>query len=323
MSGKSYLEALPESVRELFGARETLSPGSIRRQYLPYFLAFPLAMIFVNVEDFFLSGRSGTPGLPAVAYAFLAFTAGAVAFFTVCREDNTARVSRAAALTAAAGMLLWLIFQTGLPSFFFMLVLMAGIGGCVSCAGFSFVFVLNNAERFFGCALMLAAIRLIKLFALLPAISPLFRQGLALCPTAALVVSMLRFRQEDFSGRTVCGAERFNGGVRLTMFLLIAYFAIRITGFYAPAFRYVPSSFLLGALELLPLFFCLAAQTVFRRSVWTLCNVFFLVTPELRDVVCGVSRNGASVCGAEGNRLRRGILSGGLCDQPVLQLPHA
>lgn len=276
MPKNQYLPALWESVRELLGTRETLSLRSVRRRYLPYFFAFPLAMIFINVENFFLAPFPGVRGLPTTTYAFLAFTAGALAFFICCREDNAARVSKTAAVLAAAGLVPWLLLPAGLPAFLCMLALMAGIGGCVSCGSFSFVFVLNNAERFFGSALMLLVIRLVKLFALLPDIPPLLRKAAALLIAAPLVVSMLRCRQEDFAGKSARGAAHFDGGVWLAAFLLIAYFAVRITGFYAPAFRYLPASFLLGALELLPLLACIAVQTIFRRSVWTLCNVFFL-----------------------------------------------
>ena len=276
MLKNGFLADLPESLRELLGTREALSPRSVRRKFLPYFFAFPLAMIFVNVENFFFDPSADIRGLPATAYAFFAFTVSAITFFACCREENAARVSKAAAVLAAAGLGLWLAFPDGLPGFLCMLVLMAGIGGCVSCGSFSFVFVLNNAERFFGCALMLLTIRLVKLAALLPEISPVFRKGSALVLGASIAASMLRFRQEDFAGKSKKDTARFDSCVWLASFLLIAYFAIRITGFYAPAFQYRPASFLLGALELLPLLACIVVQTIFRRSVWTLCNVFFL-----------------------------------------------
>ena len=276
MPKNHYLSELSGSVRELLGARETLSLFGVRRRYLPYFLSFPLAMIFINVENFFLDPDSGVRGFPVTTYAFLAFTAGAIAFFVCCREENAARVSKVAAALAAAGFVPWLFLPAGFPAFLCMLALMAGIGGCVSCGSFSFVFVLNNAERFFGSALMLLTIRLIKLLPLLPQISPSFRKAVALILAASLVVSMLRCRQEDFAGKSAKDAAQFDRGVWLSAFLLIAYFAIRITGFYAPAFQYAPPTFLLGALELLPLLACIAVQAIFRRSVWTLCNVFFL-----------------------------------------------
>ena len=149
MRKRSYPSALSESVLELLGSRETLSFRSVRRQYLPYFFAFPLAMIFINVENFFLVPYPGTAGLSVTTYAFFAFTAGAIPFFVCCRDDNTARISKYAAILAAAGLVPWLVMPAGLPSFLCLLILMAGIGGCVSCSSFPFVFVLNNAERFY------------------------------------------------------------------------------------------------------------------------------------------------------------------------------
>ena len=276
MPKDGYFAELTASLRELRGAREALSLHNVRRQYLQYFFAFPLAMIFVNVENFFLSPYSGAKGLSAPTYAFLAFTGGAVAFFAFCREDNAARVSKAAAVLAAAGFAPWLLLPDGYPAFLCMLALMAGIGGCVSCGSFSFVFVLNNAERFFASALMLLTIRLVKLLALLPEVSLLTGKALALALVVSLAVSMLMCRQEDYADKSVRKAASFDRSVWLAVFLLISYFAIRITGFYAPAFKYLPESLLLGVLELLPLVACIAVQAIFRRSVWTLCNVFFL-----------------------------------------------
>jgi len=276
MRKRSYPSALSESVLELLGSRETLSFRSVRRQYLPYFFAFPLAMIFINVENFFLVPYPGTAGLSVTTYAFFAFTAGAITFFVCCRDDNTARISKYAAILAAAGLVPWLVMPAGLPSFLCLLILMAGIGGCVSCSSFPFVFVLNNAERFYGSVLMLLSIRLVKLFALLPAIPPLLRKTAALLLAVPLVFSMLLSRQEDFTGKGAREAAQFDRGVWLSVFILIAYFAVRITGFYAPAFSHLPASFLWGALELLPLLLCIAVQVIFRRSVWTLCNIFFL-----------------------------------------------
>jgi len=270
------LAAWISSLRELLCAREVLAVRNIRRSLLRYFFAFPVAMIIINVQNLFLTDSSRVLGLPATAFTFLAFALGAISFFLCCREQNVAAVSRTAAWLTLAGGLVWALLPAGTTAFFSALVMMAGIGGCVSCGSFSFVFVLNNTERFFGSALMLLSISLVKLVSGLAAASAPLRKIFALALAAILIFCTASSRQEDYAGRSSKPDAVFNPSIWLTLFVFFSYFAIRITGFYVSAFAHPADSILRGVLTLVPVLLCVGAQLVFRCSAWTLCNVFFL-----------------------------------------------
>ena len=235
-----------------------------------------MSMIIINVQNLFLTDSSRVLGLPATAFTFLAFALGAISFFLCCREQNVAAVSRTAAWLTLAGGLVWALLPAGTTAFFSALVMMAGIGGCVSCGSFSFVFVLNNTERFFGSALMLLSISLVKLVSGLAAASAPLRKIFALALAAILIFCTASSRQEDYAGRSSKPDAVFNPSIWLTLFVFFSYFAIRITGFYVSAFAHPADSILRGVLTLVPVLLCVGAQLVFRCSAWTLCNVFFL-----------------------------------------------
>ena len=69
---------------------------------------------------------------------------------------------------------------------------MAGVGGCVSSSSFSFVFMLNNAERFFGSALMILLTKLLELGAGFSPIPTAARIGLAVLLLVPLCVCMMK-----------------------------------------------------------------------------------------------------------------------------------
>ena len=276
MHRSHYLTALLSSLRELPGAREALPLRGIRARCLRFFLAFPLAMIFVNTQGFFFAAYPGPGPLPATTYAFLAFAAGAAGFFACCRAENLARVSRAAALLTLAGAAPWLFLPPGGAAFWCLLLLMAGVGGCLSCGSFFFVFLLNNTERFFGSALMVLVISLIRLAGALAEISLPVKKLVALAVLLPLGACLLACRAEDCRGMGAARPEPPARVVWLAVFVLLSYFAIRISGFYAPAFGPPSSPVLLCVMGVLPALLCVAVQLAFRRSIWTLCNVFFL-----------------------------------------------
>lgn len=270
------LPAWTRALRELLCAREVLSVRDIRRGRLQYFFLFPAAMLLVNVQNLFLNRTRGVFELSAAAACFLAFAAGAMAFFLGCRAGNTAAVTRAAAGLALAGALAWSVLPAGAAASAGALAMMAGVGGCVGCGSFSFVFVLNNTERFFSSALMLVSISFVKYLSGLGGAAEPLQKIFALALTVLLGVCALLSRRADYAVRPDAPHAMSNHGLRLALFIFFSYFAIRITGFYAPAFAHPASPLLRGLLTVVPVLLCTAAQLVFQRSIWTLCNVFFL-----------------------------------------------
>ena len=276
--GKGYFSSLSSSLSSLWNAQEMLAPRNIRKGSLKYFFAFPLAMIFINIQDFILYDGIGIFGLAHTTVTFSAFALGAVVMFAFSNENNIALISKISAVMAAAGFVPWLFLPDGYPALACDIIFMAGIGGCVSNSSFSFVFMLNNSERFFGCTLMIVLIELVKLTAEAVSVSPAVRKIVAILLIGSLCVCMYFSKKGDFRAAGKKGSRAFAPGIWLVVFILFSYFAIRITGFYAPAFQHPSGALLWGILAFVLMLCCIALQVVFRRSIWTLCNVFFIAS---------------------------------------------
>lgn len=276
---KGYLSKLISSLHNLWSAQEMLAVRNIRKKdYLQYFLAFPLAMAFVNIQDFILDDGIAMFGLSHTTITFLAFALGAIVMFAFTNEKNIGAVSKISAMITAVGFVPWLFLPDGRLALVCDVIFMAGVGGCVSSSSFSFVFMLNNAERFFGSTLIILFIDLVELIAGFISISPIVLKIFALVIIAALCTCMYSSRNKDYNGAGNKAIKRFDPSIWLVLFIFLSYFAIRITGFYAPAFQHPSNAWLWGILAFALILFCIILQVVFKRSIWTMCNVFFIAS---------------------------------------------
>ncbi len=275
---KGYIPKLISSLHNLWSAQEMLALRNIRKGYLQYFFAFPLAMVFINIQDFIVADGRGVFGLAHTTITFLAFALGAIVMFAFSNERNIAAISKISAMITAVGFLPWLFLPDGYLALVCDVVFMAGVGGCVSSSSFSFVFMLNNAERFFGSTLMLLLIDLVELGAEHLSISPIVQKIFALVMIAALCVCMYSSKSKDYHGAGNKAIKKFDPSIWLVLFIFFSYFATRITGFYAPAFQHPAGEWLWGLLAFALILCCIILQVVFKRSIWTLCNVFFIAT---------------------------------------------
>lgn len=256
-----------------------LALRNIRKKgYLQYFFAFPLSMIFINIQDFILDDGIGVFGLAHTTITFLAFALGAIVMFAFSNEKNISAISKISAIITAVGFVPWLFLPNNYLSLVYDVIFMAGVGGCVSSSSFSFVFMLNNAERFFGSTLMLVFIDLVELSAEYILISPIIRKIFALVIITALCSCMYLSKNKDYYGTGNKQIKKFDPSIWLVLFIFFSYFAIRITGFYAPAFQHPSNALIWGILALALIFCCIILQVVFKRSIWTMCNVFFIAS---------------------------------------------
>lgn len=248
-----------------------------KKSHLQYFFAFPLAMIFINIQNYILDDGVGMFGLAHTTITFISFALGAMAMF-FSNEKNISAVSKISAFITAAGFIPWFFLPDGYLSLVCDVVFMAGVGGCVSSSSFSFVFMLNNAERFFGSTLMILVIDLVELSAGFNPISPIVRKIFALAMITALCVCMFLSKSKDYSGVGKKTINKFDPSIWLVLFIFFSYFAIRITGFYAAAFQHPSNAQLWGIVALVLILCCVILQVVFKRTIWTMCNVFFLAS---------------------------------------------
>ena len=272
---KGYIPKLISSLHNLWSAQEMLALRNMRKEYLQYFFAFPLAMAFINIQDFIVADGIGMFGLEHTTITFLAFALGAIVMFAFSNEKNIAAISKISAIITAVGFVPWLFFPEGYLSLVCDVVFMAGVGGCVSSGSFSFVFMLNNAERFFGSTLMLLLIDLVELSSEYLSISPMVQKVFTLVMVVALCVCMYLSKSKDYYGAGNTAIKKFDPSIWLVLFVFFSYFAIRITGFYAPAFQHPSNALLWGILAFALILCFIILQVVFKRSIWTMCNVFF------------------------------------------------
>ncbi len=276
---QGYLSKLIPSFHDLWSAQEILALWNIRKKsHLQYFFAFPLSMIFINIQDYILDDGIGVFGLAHTTITFLAFALGAMVMFTLSNEKNISSISRLSAFITTVGFVPWFLIPDGYPALVFDLIFMAGVGGCVSSSSFSFVFMLNNTERFFGSTLMILVIDLVELTAGFHLIPPIARKIFALVMITALCVCMFLSQSKDYSEAGNKEVKKFDPSIWLVLFIFLSYFAIRISGFYASAFQHPSNAQLWGILALALILCCVVLQVVFKRSIWTLCNVFFLAS---------------------------------------------
>lgn len=264
------------SLHNLWSAQEILALRNIRKGYLQYFFAFPIAMAFINIQDFILDDGIGVFGLAHTTTTFFAFAIGAIVMFAFSNEKNISAISKISAIITAVGFVPWLFLPDNYLSLVCDMIFMAGIGGCVSSSSFSFVFMLNNAERFFGSTLMILFIDLVELSAEYTLISTIARKSFAMVMIAALCVCMYLSKSKDYHGTENKDIKKFDPSIWLVLFIFFSYFAIRITGFYASAFQHPSNAWMWGILAFLMILCCIVLQVVFKRSIWTMCNVFFI-----------------------------------------------
>lgn len=273
---KGYLSNLISSIYNLLNAQEMLAFRDIRKEYLQYFFAFPLAMVFINVQDFVIDNGIEIFGLSYTTITFLFFTIGSIIMFAFSNEKNISIISKISAIITAVGFVPWLFLPNNYISLVFNIVFMVGVGGCVSSSSFSFVFMLNNAERFFGSALMLLLIDFVELSAGFISIPYIVRKAFAFIIIAVICFCMYISKDKDYQGAATKEIKKLDPSVWLVLFIFFSYFAIRISGFYATSFQHPSNVLLWGILAFVLIACCIVLHLVFKKSIWTMCNVFFI-----------------------------------------------
>lgn len=284
-----YLSLLLLSVRNLMGAGKRMPYRDIRPSFLCYILCFPLAMIFINAQNRLMSGEINVFHFPATTFLYLSFAAGAAILFAFTNEKNIIRLSRSAAVLTAAAFIVWIILRSGYPSLICALLLMAGIGGCVAESSFSFVFLLNRVERFLSCSLMLLLTMLLKWPPTLMLGGEVLKKFIAAVLVFSIAVCLYSSREADFPSARTSGAEqpdhpqavhpyRLTKSIYLALFIFISYFAVRITGFYSPAFGNPESRAAWGGIAILVIFGFLVLEFLLQKSTWFFICIFYIST---------------------------------------------
>ncbi len=273
---KGYISNLLSSIFKLINTKETLNIINIRTEYLQYFFAFPLAMVFINVQDFFIDDGISIFGLSFTTLTFIAFAFGAIIMFIFANEANISVISKLSAIVTVIGFIPWIFLPSNYISLICSVIFMFGIGGCISSSSFSYVFVLNNAERFYASVLLILLISLLELCAGIFSSYYILRKVFAFIIIAAICICMYLSKVKDYQGVPSKEKSKLDSSVWLVLFIFFSYFTIRISGFYAPAFQHPDDSLIWGILAFSLITFFIVLQLVFNLSIWTMCNVFFI-----------------------------------------------
>lgn len=273
---QSYLSRLFASFIGLWNSREDLSFKNVRLSHLHYFLALPLALTFANMQEILFKSDVQLFGFDAKTLIFSAYCLGAGLLFALSSVGNIAVVARVSALLGAAGFVFWVFLPDGPGSVFLAILFMFGMGGSVSCASLAYTFTLNNTERFLGAVMLSFFCALARLNAGAPVLSPFFYRLFLTLLVAGTVLCLSLFKTADFTNLLKRNQVKLNSAIKLTLYFFIAAFCIDYFYSYLPGTAESKAMVLSGLSGLLAVGLAVVMQMAARRSVWHMCNLFFI-----------------------------------------------
>ncbi len=273
---RNYISHLLSSIGRLWNAQETLNVRNVRLSHLPYFLAFPLAMIFVNTQEHLFAEQAGLFSLSGGSVAFIGYCLGAALLFVFAHTGNMSKLSKGFSVLALIGFVLWLIMPGGMLGLLFAFLFMFGVGGCMSSGTFSFCFILNNAERFWGSAAVLLFQGLAFANSGGTFVPSALMKVFLIIIIAGIVICAFACRTESFTEAGKRPKGQFGPAVWLMYFLFMAYFYIEFIISPVPIFQGAGALLWRGMFSVTAVFLCAIIQVLLRRSLWTLWNLSFI-----------------------------------------------
>ena len=260
----------------LFRARDTVNIRNVRLKHLRYMLIFPLAPVFANMQGALFSGATRLFGLDAMTLMGSAYCVGAGVLFAFTRLNNIAQVSRLLALATLAAFIPWLLLAESPLSLLLAILFMFGLGGCAACAAFAYTFTLNNTERLLGAALISFFFCLNQLDSGLSLIAGFFDKTYLAALVAGTGICLLQYKALDFPPEPKRPRAKLNPALKLTLYFFIAHYFVEIFYTYLPGASLPKALVANGAAGLAAVCLAVALQLVTKRSVWHMCNLFFL-----------------------------------------------
>ena len=264
------------SIMELFQKRDCLDVRNLRLQHLKYMLIFPLAPVFANMQEVLLGSSAYLLELDAMTLMGSAYCVGAGLLFAAAKPNTISRSSHLLAVFTAAMYIFWLLLPEGRWSLPAAMLFAASLGGCAAQAAFSYTFVLNNAERFLGAAAISLFFALNQLDFGLSLVSGLFPKAYLTALVAGTCICLLRYRADDFSDVRDSSGAVFTPALRLTLYYFVAHYLIEIFYTYLPGTSMPEALVANGVTGILAVALAVILQFITRRSVWNMCNLFFI-----------------------------------------------
>lgn len=261
------------SLLSLFHSKDHINVRNVRTDRLKYMLIFPLAPVFANMQGALFSDSIQLFKLDPMTLMGSAYCIGAGALFAFTSTRNMALVSRASALATAIAFTAWLFMSESLLSLLTAIVFMFGLGGCAACASFAYTFMLNNTERLLGAAF-------ISLFFAINQLGSGLSLFLDKTYLTALIsgtcVCLSLYKADDFLTIKSKPKAKLNPALNLTLFFFVAHYLVEIFYTYLPGASSPDAMIANGAVGILVICLAVALQLITRRSVWNMCNLFFI-----------------------------------------------
>jgi DNA-binding CsgD family transcriptional regulator len=271
-----FLQNISESIARLWNMRDELQLRNIRPSHLQYTLAMPMCLGIGNMMSSLFRINAPLLGLDPKVTLYCAYLFGAFLFFFV-RAKEFFLFSRVASAIAGPALIAWLVLPKGEPQSVAATVCWFGLGGCVFCATYVYMLVLNNTERFSGALLITGNYGICLLLDGIGVTRGSLWKALPLFFLFAAIACIALFRPGDL-------AESFQRTVRKVDKAMYPAFALFFIFFLMDAF--ISFLYVRGGQTTI-LFFGLGAslggvisvivQLVFKRSIWHVWNMYFIL----------------------------------------------
>lgn len=271
-----YPARLVTVFRGIWRAGHWLRFQNIRRRYLWYFLAFPFAMTFVNVQEILFHSDVTLGGMDAETLVFSAYCIGAGLMYALAGVRNIAPAARISGTLAAAGLIPWLFLSDNPVGLIFATLFMLGMGGGVACASFAYAFMLNNTERFWGTILISFFYALIRLGSGTSFLPSFISKALFVFLASGTVACLIRFQYPHFSTLLEKPKAKWSPAISLTLYFFIVSYALDYFYGYLPYSSGSDTAILQGAFGLAAVALAILLQMLTKRSIWHMCNLFFV-----------------------------------------------
>ena len=260
----------------LFRSKDNINIRNVRLDHLQYMLIFPLAPVFANMQGVLFGNSIRLLGLDAMTLMGSAYCIGAGALFAFTSAKNMVKVSRISAIVMVAAYIPWIAMGESLLSLLLAILFMFFLGGCAACSAFAYTFALNNTERLLGAAMISTFFALNQIDSGLSLLSGFFDKTYLTALVAGSCVCLFQYKTSDFSVVENKPRATLNPALKLTLYFFVAHYFVEIFYTYLPGASMPNAMVANGAVGILVVFLAIALQLITKRSIWTMCNMFFL-----------------------------------------------
>lgn len=275
-SGQGGKKSLLSSFPALLRSKDNINIKNVRLSHLKYMLIFSLAPVFANMQGALFSDSARLFGLDAMTLMGSAYCVGAGTLFAFTSVRNMAKAARIFAAVTAAAYVPWIMMGESQLSLALAILFMFGLGGCAACAAFAYTFALNNTERLLGAAAISCFFALNQIDSGLLLLSGLFGKTYLTGLVAGTCACLFLYRTTDYAAAENRPKAKLNPALKLTLYFFVAHYFVEIFYTYLPGADLPGAMIANGVVGILAVCLAVVLQLVTGRSVWNMCNLFFI-----------------------------------------------